>query len=89
MVAAAILLTPLLTSKTIIGNVTELGGCKVMRLDPNTHEVVATDETVEVHQVDHGVKFVQAQTLEGAVYGLGFVHARDRLWQMHFYRALS
>jgi penicillin amidase len=24
----------------------------------------------------------------GALYGLGFVHAKDRLWQLNFYRLL-
>lgn len=25
----------------------------------------------------------------GAVFGLGFIHAKDRLWQMHFYKMLT
>ena len=32
---------------------------------------------------------VEAKTLEGAAYGLGFIHATDRLWQLDFYRRLS
>lgn len=38
---------------------------------------------------DLGVKYVDAKTYEGAIYGLGFIHARDRLWQLQFFRMLS
>ena len=39
-------------------------------------------------QVNYGLKLVEADTLMGAIYGLGFVHAKDRLWQLNFYRFL-
>jgi penicillin G amidase len=32
---------------------------------------------------------VEAETFMGAFYGLGFIHAKDRLWQMHFYKHLT
>jgi len=48
-----------------------------------------TNETIEIHQVDHGVKLVEAETFFGAFYGLGFVHAMDRLWQLEFFRRLA
>jgi len=32
---------------------------------------------------------VEADTYYGAIYGLGFVHAKDRLWQLNFYRYLT
>ena len=31
---------------------------------------------------------MEAETLEGAIFGLGFIHAKDRLWQINFYRYL-
>ena len=80
---------PIITSKTIIGNKIDLEDCVVLKRDQITNELVPTNETVEIHQVDHGIKLVQASTLEGAVYGLGFIHAKDRLWQMQFYRHLA
>jgi penicillin amidase len=43
---------------------------------------------VKIVQVNHGIKLVEAETLMGAIYGLGFVHAKDRLWQLDFYRYL-
>ena len=71
---------PTLTAKTIIGDITEIPNCTVFKLDAATNEVVPTEETIEIHQVDHGVKLVQAETFGGALFGLGFVHAKDRLW---------
>ena len=32
---------------------------------------------------------IEANTFEGAVFGLGFLHAKDRLWQLDFYRRLA
>ena len=46
-------------------------------------------EDIEIKTLEHGVKFIEAQTFEGGLYGMGVVHARDRLWQMHFFRYLS
>ena len=77
------------TATTIIGDVTDLADCQVMKRDPITNLLVPTNETIEVHQVDHGIKLVEAQTLEGAIFGLGFIHAKDRLWQLDFYRRLA
>jgi len=37
-------------------------------------------ETVEVHQIDHGLRLIDAQTFEGASFGVGYVHGTDRLW---------
>jgi len=39
--------------------------------------------------VNHGIKLVEADTYMGAIYGLGFTHAKDRLWQLNFYRHLT
>ena len=80
MIILAALLKPIFMSPTIIGNISEIPNCRVVRRDTETNELVPTLETVEIHQVDHGVKFVQAETFEGAMYGMGFVHAKDRLW---------
>ena len=42
-----------------------------------------------MHTVDHNIKIVEAETVHGAIYGLGFVHATDRLWQIEFFRKLA
>lgn len=48
-----------------------------------------TNETIEVHTVDHNIKIVEAETVHGAIFGLGFIHATDRLWQLEFFRKLA
>ena len=35
------------------------------------------------------MKYINAETFDGAMYGCGVVHARDRLWQMYFFRYLA
>jgi len=46
-------------------------------------------EDIEIYEGEMGVKLIDAQTFDGAIYGLGFVHARDRLWQMHMIRMIA
>lgn len=46
-------------------------------------------EDIEIKTLEHGVKYIEAQTFNGGLYGIGVVHARDRLWQMHFFRILA
>jgi len=37
-------------------------------------------EDVDIRVSDKGIKYINAQSYEGALYGLGVAHARDRLW---------
>eukprot|EP00347_Sterkiella_histriomuscorum_P009270 403341851 len=60
----------------LLGGVTELRGKEFY-------------EDLDIYQVDHAYKVVRAKTYNGAMYGLGFVHARDRLWQLQFIRHLA
>ena len=46
-------------------------------------------EDVEIRVSEKGIKYINAQTYEGALYGLGVAHARDRLWQMYFFRLMT
>jgi penicillin G amidase len=47
-------------------------------------------EDIEIRSTEpYGVKYINAQTYEGGIYGLGVAHARDRLWQMYFFRLLA
>jgi penicillin amidase len=41
---------------------------------------------VEILRDRHGIPHIYAQSLEDAHFGLGFVHAQDRLWQMEMSR---
>src|SRR4029078_3821165 len=44
---------------------------------------------VEVQRDRYGIPHIFAKSLEDAVFGLGFVHAQDRLWQMERNRRLA
>ena len=44
---------------------------------------------VEVQRDRYGIPHIYARSLEDAVFGLGFVHAQDRLWQMEMNRRLA
>ena len=37
-------------------------------------------EDVDIRVSDKGIKYINAQSYEGALYGLGVAQARDRLW---------
>ena len=60
-----------------------LGGLKYLK------NATRAFEDVTIRELDYGVKYIDAETYEGALYGLGVVHARDRLWQMYFFRYLA
>lgn len=45
--------------------------------------------SVEIIRDRHGVPHVVAQSRDDALYGLGYAHAEDRLWQMEVYRRIG
>ncbi len=71
-----------------MGKKTHFEKCNILQYDDITKGTKVVDETVTIVQVDYGVKIVEAETMMGAIFGLGFIHAKDRLWQMNFYRHL-
>jgi penicillin amidase len=44
---------------------------------------------VEIQRDRYAIPHIHAKTLEDAVFGLGFVHAQDRLWQMEMNRRVA
>lgn len=46
---------------------------------PIQHDVIISRD-------DHAIPFIQAQSFKDALFGLGFVHAQDRYWQMMMLR---
>jgi len=48
--------------------------------------VAGADGTVEILRDDHGIPHIYAGSDGDAYFGLGFVHAQDRLWQMELTR---
>ena len=46
-------------------------------------------EDVDIRTLENGIKYIDAETYEGAMYGMGVAHARDRLWQLIFFRYMA
>lgn len=46
----------------------------------------SVEAVVTIERDEHGVPHIRAQSRRDAFFGLGFVHAQDRLWQMHLAR---
>jgi penicillin amidase len=44
---------------------------------------------VRIETDRHGIPTIRASSIPDALFGLGYVHARDRLWQMEFERRLG
>ena len=49
----------------------------------------ATEKVELREEGEFGIKYIEAETFTGAIYGLGVAHARDRLWQMYFFRMIA
>ena len=70
--------------KTALGSKTEVYDCAVKLIDGSF-----SYEQITIKSDEYGMKHVHAQTDMGAMYGMGFIHAMDRLWQLEFYRKLA
>lgn len=58
--------------------------------DPNgTVSAEGIAAPVEITRDRHGVPHVVAQSRDDALFGLGYVHAEDRLWQMEVHRRIG
>ena len=82
-------LFPLVYAPDVLGGVHDFSDCTILQYNETLAALVPTNETLEIARVDHEIKLVQAKTYEGALYGLGFVHAKDRLFQLHMLRMLA
>ena len=51
--------------------------------------VAGLEAPVEIIRDRHGVPHIYARSQNDAVFGLGFVHAQDRLWQMELRRRIG
>ena len=54
-----------------------------------TVSVVGIESLVEITRDRNGVPHVVAESRDDALYGLGYVHAQDRLWQMEVNRRIG
>jgi penicillin G amidase len=44
---------------------------------------------VSIERDEHGIATIRAQSVEDGAFGLGFVHAQDRLWQLEMHRRIG
>jgi penicillin G amidase len=54
-----------------------------------TRSVAGLRESVRIETDSHGVPSIHAASVEDAFFGLGWAHARDRLWQMELQRRIG
>src|SRR5262249_16409319 len=54
-----------------------------------TIAVQGPDAPVEILRDAEGVPHIYARTESDALFGLGYAHAQDRLWQMEFQRRIG
>ncbi len=54
--------------------------------ESGTVRVPGHSAPIRIETDAHGVPTIEARTVADAFFGLGYVHARDRLWQMEFER---
>jgi acyl-homoserine lactone acylase PvdQ len=88
-IAIAFVTSPLFMHSSILGDQTVFNDCVIRRLDHESGKIIESKETIELVPVNHGVHLIEAETYEGGLYGLGFLQAKERLWQMHFFRLLA
>jgi penicillin amidase len=51
-----------------------------------TIEVAGTSAPIRIVRDDHAIPHISASSFDDALFGLGYVHAQDRLWQMEMSR---
>ena len=51
--------------------------------------IEALSETVDVHYDDYGIPHIYGANIKDVYTGLGYVHAKDRLWQMELIRRIA
>ena len=83
----------ILAGLLVVAVVAAVGGYLWLRTSLPLHDgrltVAGADAPVEIVRDRWGVPHIYAQTLDDAVFGLGFAHAQDRLWQMEMNRRIA
>jgi penicillin amidase len=52
-------------------------------------ELAGLASTIRIERDAHGIPTIRADNAEAALYGLGWVHAQDRLWQLETHRRIG
>ncbi|MDG2348158.1 MAG: penicillin acylase family protein, partial [Gammaproteobacteria bacterium] len=50
------------------------------------HHNLNISKTIKINRDEHAIPFIDANSKSDAIFGLGFVHAQDRYWQMMMMR---
>ncbi|MCA0350628.1 MAG: penicillin acylase family protein [Chloroflexi bacterium] len=77
----------------VLGLITGAGGYVYLRQSlpqtDGTIELTGIQQPVTIVRDQAGVPHIQAANYHDGLFGLGFVHAQDRLWQLEFQRRLA
>jgi len=77
----------------VLGLITGTGGYVYLRQSlpqtSGTIELTGIQQPVTIVRDQAGVPHIQAANYHDGLFGLGFVHAQDRLWQLEFQRRLA
>jgi len=76
----------------LLGAVLVLAGIVVRSTFPKTSgtlRVAGHSAPIRIETDAHGVPTIRAQSIPDAMFGLGYAHARDRLWQIEFERRVG
>ena len=57
--------------------------------DSGSISVESIRSTVSIYSNDYGVPFIYAENEDDMYFAMGYMHARDRLWQMDLYRRVA
>ncbi|MFZ4649382.1 MAG: penicillin acylase family protein [Rubrivivax sp.] len=77
---------------TLLGLAVVVAGWYGWRASPRTEgtlDLPGLKAEVRIERDAHGIPTIRAGSLEDALFGLGVVHAQDRLWQMETHRRIG
>jgi len=64
-------------------------GWRALPLTEGTLRLDGAPAGLRIERDEHGIPTIHAATLRDAMYGLGVVHAQDRLWQLETHRRIG
>ena len=62
---------------------------RVLPVTTGSLVVAGAQAEVRIERDRYGIPTIRAATLRDATFGLGFVHAQDRLWQLEMHRRIG
>ena len=83
---AYLILTVVLFALTAVCIIVLLASTTVNDLNHNESSVQGIDGVITITRDEHGITHIRAASQADAVFGQGFAHGQDRLWQIEFQR---